>query len=67
MSYLMSRRDSLNKHPSFFSVSEMRQKGQELREKMERAGFVEVRLCGSLDGDPYGPEAQRLIAIARKP
>jgi len=41
--------------------------GQELREQLERAGFVAVRLYGNLDGDEYGPSAERLIAIGRKP
>jgi SAM-dependent methyltransferase len=41
--------------------------GQELRDRLERAGFARVRLYGSLAGAPYGPGAQRLIAVARKP
>lgn len=41
--------------------------GQELRDRMERVGFVAVKLHGNLDGDEYGPNAQRLIAIGRKP
>jgi len=41
--------------------------GFELRERMERAGFVDVRLHGNLNGDGYGPNAERLIAIGRKP
>jgi SAM-dependent methyltransferase len=41
--------------------------GQELRDRMERVGFVAVKLHGSLDGDEYGPNAERLIAIGRKP
>jgi hypothetical protein len=41
--------------------------GQELRDRMERAGFVAVKLHGSLDGDEYGPNAERLVAVARKP
>jgi len=40
--------------------------GQELRDRMESAGFVGVTLHGSLDGDAYGPNAERLIAIGRK-
>jgi 2-polyprenyl-3-methyl-5-hydroxy-6-metoxy-1,4-benzoquinol methylase len=40
--------------------------GQELRQEMERAGLVDVKLYGNLDGDPYGPDATRLIAIGRK-
>jgi SAM-dependent methyltransferase len=41
--------------------------GLELRERMERAGFVAVALHGNLDGDEYGSNAERLIAIGRKP
>jgi SAM-dependent methyltransferase len=40
--------------------------GQELRDRMERVGFVAVKLHGNLDGDAYGPNAERLIAIGRK-
>jgi SAM-dependent methyltransferase len=41
--------------------------GLELRERMERAGFAGVTLHGNLDGDEYGSNAERLIAIGRKP
>jgi len=41
--------------------------GQELRDRMERAGFVAVKLHGNLDGDEYGPDAERLVAVGRKP
>jgi SAM-dependent methyltransferase len=41
--------------------------GQELRDRLEQVGFVGVKLYGNLSGDDYGPEAQRLIAVARKP
>ncbi len=41
--------------------------GQELRDRMEQAGFVGVTLYGSLDGNVYGPDAVRLIAVGRKP
>jgi hypothetical protein len=41
--------------------------GQELRGKMEMAGFSPVKLYGNLEGDPYGPQAKRLIAVGRKP
>jgi SAM-dependent methyltransferase len=41
--------------------------GQELRDRMERVGFAAVNLYGSLKGDEYGPNAERLIAIGRKP
>jgi SAM-dependent methyltransferase len=41
--------------------------GQELRERLEGAGFRDVTLYGNLEGDEYGPRAERLIAAARKP
>lgn len=41
--------------------------GQELRERMEQAGFVGVKLFGNLDGAEYGPGAQWLIAVGRRP
>jgi SAM-dependent methyltransferase len=41
--------------------------GQELKERMEQAGFADVRLYGNLDGSGYGPQAERLIAVGRKP
>jgi SAM-dependent methyltransferase len=41
--------------------------GQELRDLMQRAGFVSVTLHGNLDGDEFGPNAERLVAIGRKP
>jgi ubiquinone/menaquinone biosynthesis C-methylase UbiE len=40
--------------------------GQELRDLLRAAGFAEVKLFGDLDGQPYGPDASRLIAVARK-
>lgn len=41
--------------------------GRELAEMLAWAGFAEVRLVGDFGGAPYGPEATRLVAIARKP
>jgi SAM-dependent methyltransferase len=40
--------------------------GQELRDRMVAAGFLDVRLYGDLDGHEYGAAAQRLIAVGRK-
>lgn len=40
--------------------------GQELRDRMEGAGFAQVDLYGSLEGDQYGLDAQRLVAVGRK-
>jgi len=40
--------------------------GQELRAMLEQAGFDDVKLYGNLDGGPYGPDAQRLVAVGEK-
>jgi SAM-dependent methyltransferase len=40
--------------------------GQELRDRMEQAGFVDVKLYGNFDGEEYGVNAQRLIAVGRR-
>jgi SAM-dependent methyltransferase len=37
---------------------------RELRDLLVAAGFVDVRFFGDLDGNPYGPEAERLVAVA---
>jgi SAM-dependent methyltransferase len=40
--------------------------GQELRDALTYAGFTDVKLYGSLDGAPYGPNSGRLIAVGWK-
>jgi SAM-dependent methyltransferase len=40
--------------------------GQELRDRMEQVGFTKVELYGNLNGDEYGPNALRLIAVGHK-
>jgi SAM-dependent methyltransferase len=40
--------------------------GQEIKDLLVRAEFAEVTLFGDLDGSPYGPHADRLIALGRK-
>ena len=40
--------------------------GQELRDLMEQAGFIGVKLYGNLSGDPYGTSATRLVAVGHK-
>jgi SAM-dependent methyltransferase len=40
--------------------------GRELTDLLQRAGFEKIKLFGSLQGIPYGPNAQRLIAVAAK-
>ncbi len=41
--------------------------GQELKDRLAQVGFEDITLYGNLDGDDYGPQAQRLIAVGRKP
>lgn len=41
--------------------------GQELRDRVEQTGFRDVKLFGSFAGEEYGLNAQRLIAVGRKP
>jgi SAM-dependent methyltransferase len=40
--------------------------GQEMKDMFRRAGFEEVAVFGDLDGNEYGVNANRLIAIGRK-
>lgn len=40
--------------------------GRELRELMNWAGLSDVKLYGGLDGRPYGPGAEALVAVGRK-
>ena len=56
-----------NNHVKHFHFHHTVYSGQELRDRMERAGFTNVALYGSLDGAEYGPNAERLIAVGRKP
>jgi SAM-dependent methyltransferase len=41
--------------------------GRELKDRMIAAGFRNLKLYGALDGREYGPGAQRLVAVGRKP
>lgn len=40
--------------------------GQELRDRLEEVGFAGVKLFGDLEGNAYGTDARRLIALGRK-
>ena len=40
--------------------------GRELKDRMLQAGFERVDLFGDLSGAPYGLNAKRLVAVARK-
>ncbi|HET6328702.1 MAG TPA: class I SAM-dependent methyltransferase [Planctomycetaceae bacterium] len=41
--------------------------GREFRDLLTSVGFANISLYGFWDGSPYGPQAQRLIAVARRP
>ncbi len=40
--------------------------GRELKDRLLSCGFRDVRLFGDLQGSPYGLDAARLVAVARK-
>ncbi len=40
--------------------------GQELKARLVRTGFTEIKLYGDLDGNDYDQDANRLIAVAKK-
>jgi SAM-dependent methyltransferase len=40
--------------------------GREFKQLLTAAGFSDITFCGDLDGKPYGPDAARMIAVARK-
>jgi hypothetical protein len=40
--------------------------GQEMKDILQRAGFEEVKVFGDLDGNVYGIDAERLIAVGQK-
>jgi SAM-dependent methyltransferase len=54
-------------HAKTFTFHHTIYSGQELRDRMEKAGFADVMLYGSLDGNPYGTDAEALVAVGRKP
>ena len=41
--------------------------GQELKDRLLAVGFRDVRLCGNFEGEEYGRESDRFVAVARKP
>ena len=41
--------------------------GQELRDRLESVGFRDVELYGSLAGEEYGIDSDRLITVGKKP
>ena len=50
-----------------FTIHHTVYSGQELKDRLTAVGFHDVRLYGNIEGAPYGREADRLIAVARKP
>jgi SAM-dependent methyltransferase len=40
--------------------------GRELKDRLLASGFQQVELFGDLQGSPYGVDASRLVAVARK-
>jgi SAM-dependent methyltransferase len=40
--------------------------GREFKQLLTAAGFSDITFYGDLDGKPYGPDAARMIAVARK-
>jgi SAM-dependent methyltransferase len=53
-------------HAKDFTFEHTIYSGRELKERLMAAGFKHVQIYGSLQGIPYGLEAQRLVAVARK-
>lgn len=39
---------------------------QEMKDRLSQVGFIDVKVYGDLDGNPYNHEAKRLIVVARK-
>lgn len=39
---------------------------QELQDRLEKAGFTDIKIYGSMAGDDYDMEATRLVLVARK-
>lgn len=40
--------------------------GRELKDRLQQAGFADIRLYGGFGGSPYDRQAQRLVAVAKK-
>jgi len=53
-------------HVERFDFEHTLYSGRELRELMNWAGLSDVTLYGGLDGRPYGPGAERLVAVGRR-
>ena len=60
--WMLIRGDSVER----FDFEHTLYSGRELRELMNWAGLSDVSLYGGLDGRPYGPGAERLVAVGRR-
>jgi SAM-dependent methyltransferase len=49
-----------------FKFSHTLYSGQELKDRLLQAGFSKVKLFGSLEGEEYGLQAKRLVAVGWK-
>lgn len=49
-----------------FSFEHTIYSGRELKDRLLSSGFKQVQLFGDLSGSPYGLDAARLVAVARK-
>ena len=52
--------------PRIFKFHHTIYSAQELRDRLAEAGFKDTRVYGNLDGDEYGPKAERLIVVGKK-
>jgi len=55
-----------NGHAKSYTFHHTIYSGQEVRDRMEQAGFPDVKIYGSLDGEEYGLNSGRLIAVGYK-
>lgn len=60
--WILIRDDSVQRFEYFVRIYS----GQELCDLLRDAGFAEIVLHGDLEGQSYGPNAKRLIAVARR-
>jgi SAM-dependent methyltransferase len=51
---------------SMFRLRHWLYSAREIRDLLASVGFRDIAIYGALDGSTYGPQAQRLIAVARK-
>jgi SAM-dependent methyltransferase len=54
-------------HATSFHFRHWLYSAREIRELFASVGFTEIAIYGGFDGSAYGPQAQRLVAVARKP